>query len=303
MWKKLLRITLGLLRDQSTFTVPAACTLARTMMICYNHETPDKQLFLTLEHHLGSRDTDDQSSHMPLSVLFSSYLRYWLGFSSSHGLWRMIAFLEPSDAADAELLWMVNTFHWTMHFMGIVEFHQEDGFQDWLTTYLGFFTAVLTYVSSTDQSRRSKVPLTAAVIYALHTIRSAIEQRVFDSIDGFYILPGSVSTSEPAHMTFCQVDGIDALDLWSEGCIQFIKNLLQWDWPQYLVNDFRLSLIAALYIDSTKQAHAQSTFADLLKHTRIVDLEFAFSGAYDDGNLAIYLYMASGNPEIRHRTP
>jgi hypothetical protein len=38
------------------------------------------------------------------------------------------------------------------------------------------------------------------------------------------------------------------------------------------INDFQLSLIAALYIDSTKQAHARSTFADLLKYTSITDI-------------------------------
>ena len=291
-WKALLHITLRLLGDQFIIPVSAACTLARTMMICYSHETPDMQLFLTLQHHLGSRDADDQGPRMPLNLLFSSYLPYWLGYSGSGGLWRTIAFLEPSDAADAELLWMVNTFHRTMRFVGDLAVGWETGLEDRLNTYLGFFAAVLTYVSSTEQSRRSKVPLTAAVIYALHTIRSAIDQKGIDSIDGPYILPGNVSTSEPALMTFCQVDGIDALDLWSAECVQFVRDLLQWDWRPYLLNDFRLSLIAALYIDSTKQAHARSTFEGLLKYAHIKEIKFQFSDAYDDDNLAIYSYMA-----------
>ena len=291
-WKELLHITLELLRDQSTFSVSAACTLARTMMVCYNHETLDKQLSRTLEHQLRSRGADDQRSRLPLNVLFSSYLPYWFGYSSSRGLWRMIAALDPSGAADAELLWMVNTFHRTMNVAGDFEFEWENGFEDRLDTYLGFFAAVLTYISSTEQSRRSNVPLTAAAIYALHTIRSAIDQSRFNSIDGLYILPGNVSTSGPALTTFCQVDGIDALDLWSKECIQFVKDLLQWDWQPYLLNDFRLSLIAALYIDSTKQAHARPTFEDLLKHTSIANIAFEFSDAYEDGNLAIYSYMA-----------
>ena len=291
-WTKLLRTTLRLLRDQSTRPVSSACTLARTLMMCYNHETPDEQMYLTLQHQLGSRDAEGQRPRIPLNLLFSSYLPYWLGYSASRDLWRTIAFLEPSDAADAELLWMVNTFHRTMHFVADFWFEWDTNFENRLHTYLGFFAAVLTYVSSTEQSRRSKVPLTAAVIYALHTIRSAIDQGGINSIDGLYILPGSVSTSGPVLMTYCQVDGIDALDLWSEQCIQFANDLLQWDWPPYLLNDFRLSLLAALYIDSTKQAHARSSFAAILKHTGITDFEFEFSDAYDDGNLAIYLYMA-----------
>ena len=292
-WKELLHITLGLLRDQSTFSVSAACTLARAMMICYNHDNPDKQLSLTLEHHLGSRDGGDQRSRLPLNVLFSSYVPYWLGYSSSGDLWRKIAFLEPSDAADAELLWMVNTFHRTMHLAGekVLDWGGINP-EDRLETYFGFFAAVLIYISSTQQSRRSNIPLTAAGIYALHTIRSALDQGGINSIDRAYILPGNVSTSEPVPMTFCQVDGIDALDLWSEECIQFVRDVLQWDWRSYLLNDFRFSLITALYIDSTKQAHARSTFEGLLKHTSIKNIRFSFSDAYDSGNLAVYSYMA-----------
>ena len=291
-WRELLQISLRLLRDQSTFSVSAACTLARTMMICYDHKTRDEQIYLTLVHYLGSNDADDQRSRMPLNVLFSSYLPYWLGYSDSRDLWRRIAFLEPSDAADAELLWMVNTFHRTMYFVSGFESNMDNEFEDRFDTYLGFFAAVLTYVSSTEQSKRSKVPLTAAVIYSMHTIRSSLDQGGIRFIGGLYMLPGNASISESVLMTFCHVDGIDALDLWSEECIQFVKDLLQWDWPPHFLNDFRLSLIAALYIDSTKQAHVHSTFADLLKHTSIAEIAFQFSDAYDDGKLAIYSYIA-----------
>jgi len=202
-WRELLHVTLGLIRDQSTFPVSAAWTLARTMMICYNREAPDRQLCLTLQHHLRSRETDGQSPRMPLNLLFSSYIPFWLGDSPTHVICRTIAFLEPSDAADAELLWMVNTFHRTGH----------------VRSYAGYFGAVLTYVSSTEQSRRSNVPLTAAVIYAMHTITLALQPDI-NPIGGLCILPGNVSTSESVPMTFSQVDGIDALDLWSEDCIQ-----------------------------------------------------------------------------------
>jgi len=59
-----------------------------------------------------------------------------------------------------------------------------------------------------------------------------------------------------------------------------------------LHRDFQLSLIAALYIDSTKQAHACSVFAELVKYTNITDVRSIFPGAYDQGKLATYWYMA-----------
>jgi len=292
-WRELLHTTLGLLRDQSTFSVSAAWTLARTMMICYNPETADRQLCLTLQHYLRSRETDDQRPRMPLNLLFSSYIPFWLGDSPGHDMWRTIAFLEPSDDADAELLWMVNTFHRT----GRVIFYVE------------FFGAVLTYVSSTEQSRRSQVPLTAAVIHAMHAMIPAPQQGIHP-IGSLCILPGNVSTLEPVPMTFCQVDNVDALDLWSENCIQFVKDLLQWGqfaehiWIESLHNDFQLSLIAALYIDSTKQAHARAAFADLLSYTSIKNHEMCWPGSYDQGNLAVYQYMAfSQEPLDQDRYP
>jgi len=287
-WKELLHITFRLLRDQSTFSASTAWTLARTMMICYNRETADRQLELILQHHLGSRETDNQRPRMPLNVLFSSYLRFRLASYPSNSLWRTIAFLEPSDIADAELLWMVNTSHQAIRGSRI----PTSIFPPLLDNYIRFFAAVLTYISSTEQSRRTKAPLTAAVIYALRTIWSAFDQGGIDSIKGLYTLPGTLSIYESVPMTFCRVDGIDAQDLWGGDCIQYVKDILQWDHPSHLLNDLRLSLIAALYIDSTKQAHARSTFADLLKNTSITNVKMVFSGAYDHGKLAIYLYMA-----------
>ena len=204
-------------------------------------------------------------------------------------MFRPIAFIEPSDAADAELLWMVNTFHRNM---------LSDEF------FLEFFVAMLRYISSTEQSRRSQVPLTAAAIYAIHTLRLAHDHGGINSIDRLYILPGTVSDSEPVPMTFSQVEGIDALDLWSEECIQFVKDLLQWDWSEDWHNDFQLSLIAALYIDSTKQARARSAFAELVMYARITEVHLSFSDAYDQGKLAVYWYMAvSQKPLSQDRYP
>jgi hypothetical protein len=279
-WKVLFHTTFGLLREQPTFPVSAACTLARTMVICYNRETADQQLGDTLQYHLGTREPDENGPRRPFSLLLSSYLSFWIGHSRRHDLFETIALLEPSGASDAELLWMVNTFHMNM---------RSEGYLD---DYYKFCVAVLTYVSSTEQCKRSQVPLTAAVIYALHTIRSALGQGGINSTAGLYILPRTASASESVLMTFCQVDGIDALDLWSEECIQFVKDLFQWSWPPICHHDFELSLIAALYIDSTKQAHARSTFARLLKYTTIKDANFIYSGAYDDRKLAAYWYMA-----------
>ena len=275
-WRELLHITMELLRDQSTFSVPAACTLARTMMNCYSNETADQQLCHTLQLQLGRPLTDGPGPRLPLKHLFSLYLRSWLSRPARYNSWQTIAFLEPSDAADAELLWMVNTFHSTMHS------------DDVLRRRFGFYVAVLVYVSSTEQSRRSQVPLTAAVIYAIHTIRATPDQRGSGAIDRRYILPGMVTTSDSVPLTFCQVDGIDALDLWSEECVQFIQDLLQW----YQDDDFQLSLIAALYIDSTKHTQARSAFKDLLQHTRIKYIQSRFLDAYDRGKLAVYWYIA-----------
>ena len=277
-WRTLLHITLELLRDQPTLPVSTAWTLARTMITCYNRETADRQLCHTLQHQLGSRETNDQRPRMPFNRLISSYLSFWSGDSNLDVLSWTIAFLEPSDAADAELFWMVNTFH------KIMPSENHD--------YLGFYIAVLTYVSSTEQSKRPKVPLTAAVINAMHTIRSALDQGYINSIDVPCILPGTVSTVGSLGLMFCHVDSAGSLDLWSDGCIQLVEDLLQWNWGSYYHHEIQLSLVAALYIDTIKQAHARSTFADLLGYTRITNIESQFSDSYDSGKLAVYWYMA-----------
>ena len=303
-WKGLIHITFRLLRDQSAFPVSAAWTLARAMILCYDRKTVDDQLCFELQHRLGTKRTHEQKSRLPLRVLFSSYLRFWLdamgpnNILSSDDLWKTIAFLDPSDVADAELLWMVNTSHRAISLSP--SFDRFD-------KYLQFCIAVLTYIASTEQSRRSKVPLTAAVIYALGTIGPAIEREReselgldfsgpaidnggINPIDRLGILPGIIST-EPVSMTFC---GVDALNLWSEECIQRVKDLLQWNPSsgRYLLNGFRLSLIAALHVGSTKHAHAHSIFADLLKRTSTTDITFRFSDAYDHEKPAIYMYVA-----------
>ena len=110
-WRELFGITFRLLKNQSSLPVSTAWTLARTMMLCYNRDAADFQLCLTLQHHLGSWETDDQRPHMPLNALFSFYFGCWIDDYRREGYWndqwRAIAFLEPSEAADVELLWMV----------------------------------------------------------------------------------------------------------------------------------------------------------------------------------------------------
>ena len=276
-WKGLLHMTFGLLRGQPTFPASAAWTLARIMMICYDHKTADRQLRLTIQHYLRDGETGDQTLRMPLNMLYTSYLRSWFD-PHWNNLWRTISLLKPSDAADAELFWMVNTFHRAMHYRAI----QSEGRAH---VQHAFFLAVLTYVSSTEQCRRSKVPLTAAVIYALHAIRSATRGGI-TSIDRLCILPGDVSISGSVPMTFGPADGIGALDLWSEHGVELVKDILLWD------HDIQLPLIAALFLDSIKQVHARSTFADILKYTRITHIQSQYSDAYDHGKLAIYWYMA-----------
>ena len=289
-WKELLHITFGLLRGQPTFPASAAWTLARIMMICYDHKTADRQLRLTIQHHLRNREAGDQIPPTPLNMLYSSYLRSWSD-PQWDNLWRSISLLEPSDAADAELFWMVNTFHRAIQSERRVRVQHA------------FFLAVLTYVSRTEQCRRSKVPLTAAAIYALHTLRSA-PHRVNNPIDRLCILPGNVSISGSVSMTFCPVDGIDALDLWSEYGVLFVKDILRWVRGTSLDHDIQLPLIAALFLDSIKQAHARSTFADILKYTRITHIQSQYLDAYDHGKLAIYWYMAlSQKPLDQDRDP
>ena len=78
---------------------------------------------------------------------------------SRREVFHAIASLEPSNIADAEVPWMVENIAWKR-----VLYMKS--------YYYGFFTTVLTYFASTEQSKRSQVPLTAAVIHAMHTVES-----------------------------------------------------------------------------------------------------------------------------------
>ena len=287
-WRDLLHTTLGLLGDPSTFSDSVARTIARSALFC---GADDKQLFRRLIYHFDHMCTDCTGKYEPRNSLFAPYLQFYCGPSptSAGKVGTIIAFLEPSNAADAELLWMVNTIHknprWRyQHFF--VYRHS-----------LQFFTAVLTYVSSTEWSRRSQVPLTAAIIYAMHNIKSALETSGIGSIDGPYDIPGTVLTaSEPKSVTFRQVG---ELDLWSDDCVELASSLLQ---PQAhcpgshtdTICKFQLALIAALYMDSTKQAGHTSAFAKLLRLTNLPYIAkdtWGWADAYDQTKLAGYWYM------------
>ena len=185
--KYLLQNTLGLLGDSSTLSDPAARTIARTMVFCYdNSKYADERLSGKLKYHFGHLLLGQTDKKKPLNSLFASYMDYYCG-SPSYSLQDVnstIAYLEPSSAADMELLWMVNTIHKNLQWKK----HQHMVYD----LSLDFFAAVLTYVSSTEQSRRSQVPLTAAVIYAMHTIRSALTTKGIGSIDGDYLIRSTV---------------------------------------------------------------------------------------------------------------
>ena len=291
-WKDLLSTTLGLLGDPSTFSDSVARIIARNVLFCYDGQSSDQQLCQRLRYHFDHICSGQTGKHEPLNSLFAPYLRYYYGFSLQTGktFSNIIASLEPSNAADAELLWMVNTIHkhqlWSGH--PLLQ-----------SLSLSFFAAVLTYVSSSEQSRRSQVPLTAAVIHAMHTIKLTLETGGIHSIDGPYILPGAVLTNPASmSMTFHQVDG---LDLWSDRCVEFASSLLQphTRWFGFGVNrilKFQLALISALYIDSTKQAgNASAAFTKLLGLINIPNMKkntWGWADAYDQSKLAGYWYMA-----------
>jgi len=292
-WKQLLHITLGLLGDPSTFSDSVARTIARNVLFCYGG-TADEYLsrrLITLFEHMGSGQT---GTRKPLNYLFAGYLKYHIGSYTriSGDLCDIIASLEPSDAADAELLWMVNTIPRYMIWKRLPRsfvYHES----------LRLLAAVLTYVSSTEQSRRSEVSLTAAVIHTMYTIKSAFDKRAMNSILGHDILPWTVlTTSDSMSMTFHHVD---ALGLWSGRCVELASALLQphthWSGTDaHSVWIFQLPLIAALYIDSTRQAgHASTTFAKLLKLPNIRDITMStwnWADAYDHTKLVGYWYMA-----------
>ena len=290
-WKDLLHMTLGLLGDPSTFSDSVARTITRSVLFCYDVRQPaDEQLSRRLIDHFNHICSGQPDQHKPLNTLFASHLEYYFGHSTKID-GSIIASLEPSNAADAELLWMVNTIHKNLLW-------QYDQFGAYVV-FLEFFAAVLTYVSSTEQSRRSQVPLTAAVIYAMFTIKSALETGGIDSIDGPYILPGTfLTTSESISATFHHVD---VLDLWSRDCVEFASSLLQphthWSgFDEDHAGKFQLALIAALYTDCTRQArHASAAFEKLLRLINIPNITestWGWPGAHDQTKLASYWYMA-----------
>ena len=289
-WKELLRTTLGLLGDPSTFSDSVARTIARSVMFWYDRSADD-QLSRNLIHHFDHMCSGQTSKHKPLNYLFAPYLSYCCDTGRYTDRWKLcniIAFLEPSNATDLELLWMINTIR--VNFLAFPRLDLE---------LIGIFVALLTYVSCTDQSRRSQVPLTAAIIHAMYAIRSASNNRPLYFIGGPYVLPRPVlTTSESMSMTFHQVD---ALDLWSEDCVKCASALLQSNtlWVRCNHDDvwkFQLALIAALYIDSTKQAgRAGADFRNLLSVTEIPVIKmttWGWADAYDQTRLAGYWYTA-----------
>ena len=299
-WKHLLPMTLGLLGDLSTFSDSAAQTIARTLLFCY--DSSDAQLSRRLKNHFDHMSTSQTDKYKPLNSLFAPYIDYYCGFRTRDRFRvnYIIASLEPSNAADLELLWMINTIHksplWRT-FAPVILYGE----------CLDFFAAVLTYVSSTEQSRRSQVPLTAAIIYAMHSIKSALDTDGIGSIEEPYVLPGTILT--PSESRVMPFHHSDPLDLWSDHCVELASVLLrpytQWlYWDHNDVWKCQLALIAALYIDSTKQGgHASTTFVHLLKLTNIPDITvktWGWAGVYDQAKLGCYWYMALFREPIHH---
>jgi len=298
-WKHLLQITLGLLGDPSTFSDSVARTIARNVMFCYDDGTADVQLSQRLISLFKQMSSGQKGTRKPLNYCFAAYLDFYTGMSA-RDLFGTIASLEPSNVADAELLWMVNTIPMNMAWKRLPNapiYHES----------LRLLAAVLTYVSNTEQSRRSHVPLTAAVVHATHTIKSAYDEGAIDSILGHDILRRTVlPTSDSMSMTFHQAG---ALDLWSDHCVELASALLQPDthWSGTNRDDiwmFQLPLIAALYIDSTRQAgRAPTDFSTLLKLTNIPNIvmsTWGWAGAYDHMKLAGYWYMALFKEPLYH---
>jgi len=307
-WERLLHITLGLLGDPSTFSESVACTIARTMIICHDGEAVDQRLCERLRQCFDNRGSDITGTGLPPNSLFLSYFHIFFNeHGSGVGLCRTIAHLDPSSAVDAELFWMMNALNGKIGWS-----------HDLARKYgqlMGFLAAVLTYISRTAQSKRSDLPLTAAAINAMHTIKSA-----YDAESGLLVppnpvpplptpvpplptpvppLPTPVPPSTP--MTFCRVDLTNPLDLWSDECVERISILLESHSHQSLELlhpnvDFRLPLLAALYIDSTKAGdRAPGSFADLLKRPNFADItldSWGWPDSYDHAKLAMYWYMA-----------
>jgi len=287
-WKQLLHMTLGLLGDPSTISESAARTIARNMSFWYDDRTADLELFRRLKLLFEDMGSGQTGTRKPLNSLFAAYLRNY-NTAATWGLNGVIISLEPSNTADAELLWMVNTMPKTIAWKRVLDSH---------SAWYEFFAAVLTYVASTEQSRRSQVPLTVAVIHAMHTIISAVDKEAIHSIPGYHNSPGTVlTTTDSMSMTFHQVD---ALDLWSDHCVELASALLQPHTRRsgtdaHHVWWFQLSLIAVLYIDSTRRGgRASTTFAKLLKLPNITGITlrtWRHPDAYDHLKLAGYRYM------------
>ena len=288
-WKELLHTTLGLLGEPSTFSDSVARTITRSVIFCYGDGRPaNQQLSRGLMRHFDHLCSSQTGRHKPLNHFFAPYLNYCCqlnSFNTPH-ISNIIATLEPSNAADAELLWMVNTIH------NNLQYHYKPE-----SDVLDILAAVVTYVSTTEQSKRSQVPLTAAIIYAMHTIKSAIKEGGIRSIPGPYVLPGTILTNSES-MTFHQVD---TLDLWSKDCVELASALLQLPTHLYGSADkvwkIQLGLIAALYIDSNKQMGQPPTvFAHLLRLTNIPEIKmttWGWADTYDQTRLAGYWYMAA----------
>jgi len=281
-WKQLLDITMRLLGDPSTYSESVTCTIARTVILCHDREAVDQRLYEALRQRFDNRGSDITGTGLQPNSLFPSYFHFVFNeHQSCVGVCRIIAHLDPSSAVDAELFWMMNTINRRIAWS-----------QDPPRKYpqlMRFLAAVLTYISRTEQSKRSDLPLTAAAINAMHTIRSAHHAET----------PTPVLPSEP--MTFCRVDLTTPLDLWSGECANRISALLQSHSDQSLESshpnvDFRLPLLAALYIDSTNAGgDAPGSFAKLLALRNFPDItldSWGWPDSYDHAKLATYWYMA-----------
>jgi len=296
-WKRLLGITLRLLGDPSTFSESVACTIARTVIVCHDGEAVDQRLYEKLRQCFDNRGSDIIGTGLPPNSLFPSYFHIFFNdHESGVGLCRTIAHLDPSSAVDAELFWMMNALN-----RRIAWSHDPARKYGQL---MGFLAAVLTYISRTEQSKRSDLPLTAAAINAMHTIKSAYDamqtlKPAYDAQNGLLLPPTPALPSD--RMTFCRVDLTNPLDLWSDECVERISILLQSHSDQSLESlhpnvDSRLPLLAALYIDSTKAGgRAPGSFAELLKlpNFAVITLDsWGWPDSYDHAKLAMYWYMA-----------
>ena len=286
-WEQLVCTTLELLGDPSTFSDPVARVIVRNAPFWYKSADQFQELPQSLKKHVDRMCSGQSGKRNSLLAL---YLHYCCKIPSAGPLAvsSTIASLEPSEAVDAELLWMVDTIHQSLLRNG----SQTSVFP----LALEFFAAVLTYVSSTEQSRRPQVPLTAAIIYAMHAIESALATGDIHAIEKPYVLPG-IATSQSTSLTFHR---IGSFDLWSGDCAKFASDLLKLQTGPG-INDgiykFQLALFAALYIDSTMPAGpASTTFAALFKPPNIpCDITMSpseWAEAYNQTRLAVSQYMA-----------